>query len=147
MRFWTSDFYGTDTEMSPHRKLPGEENAPAAPARTRTRDLSITSPSLYHWAIPAPLVRSLKVMRGPCAVDRTSQSLLLLLLLSLLLLLLLLLLLPSSSSSSTSSSSSSASSSSFFFFFYFLLLLLLFFFLSNITSLRTDKIKTLMIYL
>ena len=27
---------------------PGEGNSPAVPAGTRTRDLSITSPSLYH---------------------------------------------------------------------------------------------------
>ena len=33
---------------------PGEENSPTTPAETWTQDLSITSPSLYHWAIPAP---------------------------------------------------------------------------------------------
>ena len=44
-------------KKSQHRKLKidsGEEHSPAAPAGTRTRDLSITSPSLYHWAIPTP---------------------------------------------------------------------------------------------
>ena len=35
-------WYGTDTEIIPVD--PGEKNSPAAPARTRTRDLSITSP-------------------------------------------------------------------------------------------------------
>ena len=33
---------------------PGEENVPTAPARTWTRDLSIMSPLLYHWATPTP---------------------------------------------------------------------------------------------
>ena len=32
---------------------PGEEHSPAAPAGTRTRNLSITSPVLYQQAIPA----------------------------------------------------------------------------------------------
>ena len=35
---------------SQRRKLTGEKISPAAPAGTRTR--RITSPSLYHWAIP-----------------------------------------------------------------------------------------------
>ena len=37
-----------DTEISVST---AEEHSPAAPARTRTRDLSIPSPSLYHRAI------------------------------------------------------------------------------------------------
>ena len=38
---------GTDTEIRDSQKVDtGEENSPAAPAGTRTRDLSITSPSL-----------------------------------------------------------------------------------------------------
>ena len=32
----------------------GKVNYPAAPDGTRTRDLSITSPAIHHWAIPAP---------------------------------------------------------------------------------------------
>ena len=36
---------------------PGEENSPAVPVGTRTRDLSIASPTLYHCAIPAPQER------------------------------------------------------------------------------------------
>ena len=39
---------GTDTEVRAQKVDPGEEHSPASPVRTRTRDLSITSPSLYH---------------------------------------------------------------------------------------------------
>ena len=39
---------------SAHKIDHGEENSPAVPAGIRTRDLSIASPSLYHWAIHAP---------------------------------------------------------------------------------------------
>ena len=45
---------GTDTEYESAHKLDyGEENSPAAPAGIRTRNLSITSPTLYEHAIPA----------------------------------------------------------------------------------------------
>ena len=37
---------------------PGEENSPAAPAGTRTRDLSITSPALCVQGCGVKLVRS-----------------------------------------------------------------------------------------
>ena len=33
---------------------PGEETSPVMPVGTRTQDLSIASPTLYHCAIPAP---------------------------------------------------------------------------------------------
>ena len=41
---------GTDTA----KRVRGEDNYPYVPAGTETLDLSITSPTLYHWAIPAP---------------------------------------------------------------------------------------------
>ena len=42
---------GTDTEYESAQKAnSGEENSPAAPARTRTRNLSITSSALYQNA-------------------------------------------------------------------------------------------------
>ena len=45
---------GTDIEEESAQKVnSGEENSPAAPAGTRTRNLSITSPALYQQAIPA----------------------------------------------------------------------------------------------
>ena len=45
---------GTDTEQESARKVnSGEENSPAAPAGILTRNLSITSPALYHQAISA----------------------------------------------------------------------------------------------
>ena len=37
------------------KSYPEEENYPAAPAGTLTRNLSITSPALYKWAIPSPI--------------------------------------------------------------------------------------------
>ena len=41
---------------SQHQKIDlGEENSPAAPVGTRTRDLSIRSPGLYHLTIPTPM--------------------------------------------------------------------------------------------
>ena len=61
LHFWQNDWdllhatevtrSGTDTEI---RVSSREENPPAFPAGTRTRDLLIMSLSLYHWAIPAP---------------------------------------------------------------------------------------------
>ena len=45
---------------SQHRNRP-EETSPAAPAGTRTKDLSITSPALYLWPIPVPLVAFLSI--------------------------------------------------------------------------------------
>ena len=50
---------GTDTEITVSS---GEENPPAFPAGTWTRDLLIMSPSLYHWAIPAPQFEYLTVV-------------------------------------------------------------------------------------
>jgi len=38
----------TDTEIKAQTVDPGEENSPSAPARNRTRDLSVTSLACYH---------------------------------------------------------------------------------------------------
>ena len=43
----------TPKSESAHKAEPREESFPAVPAGARTRDVSITSPQLYHLAIPA----------------------------------------------------------------------------------------------
>ena len=52
----------TDTKIGVSTKKVdrGKDKSPAVPDGTQTRDLSITSPSLYHWAIPAPQYISLR---------------------------------------------------------------------------------------
>ena len=42
----TREWSGYRNKESAQKVDPGEENSPAAPAGTRTRDLSITSPTL-----------------------------------------------------------------------------------------------------
>ena len=54
---------GTDTEEESAQKVnSGEENSPAAPAGTRTRNLSITSPALYQQVILAPTLVMMIIM-------------------------------------------------------------------------------------
>ena len=69
---------GTDTECESVQ--PGEENSPAVPAGTRTRNLLITSPTLYKQAtqhklpgpqykLPAQIMTT--VMITTCTLDRS----------------------------------------------------------------------------
>ena len=46
-------WHGAGNESSEKAEA-GKKKSPAAPDGTRTRDLSITSPAIHHWAIPAP---------------------------------------------------------------------------------------------
>ena len=48
-----------------HKVSSGEENSPVAPARIRTRDLSITSPAPYQQAVPARLRTNMAPMQPP----------------------------------------------------------------------------------
>ena len=44
---------GADTQWDTAQKFNiGEENSPAIPAKTRTPDISITSPALYQLSYP-----------------------------------------------------------------------------------------------